>query len=379
MSGVTLLPRVLEKIFSAFTVTDATQTQPIAFKNLRRHASALLVKLGIKYPLLLLPVFDQINATVQNLLRQPGQLTSMEKIVLNEALLVISNHFCDYERQTKFVAETLQEFVPQWTVLPTILKTGCDFVRFYGLDKVPGENDSTMDNRKNLQCAVGAVLAVVRRCSWPDDPDRASRGGFVVGLTESGNPVCRNPVTQHVVPLLPPILTLLKVLNDVFRPEALALLSDGYKNAYSMIENEKKALMGISLNAGDPLDPTAKRPTTPLDKMQTDITVLYENCYHLMGAAGPSLGRDLYQLDGVAAALIGSVFSGLEHLPDFRIRPIIRVFLKPFVYSCPPAFYESVLLPIFAHVAPFSKFRRMSFSGRLILIFGYFFLQCYID
>lgn len=38
-------------------------------------------------------------------------------------------------------------------------------------------------------------------------------------------------------------------------------------------------------------------------------------------------------------------------IPDYRLRPIIRVFMKPFIYSCPPAFYESVLVPVLAHVS----------------------------
>lgn len=41
-------------------------------------------------------------------------------------------------------------------------------------------------------------------------------------------------------------------------------------------------------------------------------------------------------------------------IPDYRLRPIIRVFMKPFIYSCPPAFYESVLVPVLAHVSTHS-------------------------
>lgn len=357
MTGVSLLPRVLEYIFAAFTIAEPSGTLSISVKNLRRHASSLLVKLGIKYPLLLLPVFDQINATVSNLLRQPQhQISKMEKITLQEALLVISNHFCDYERQTNFVKETLVECSGAWSSMASMLRTGCDFVRFIGLDKPPSDDIEWLANRKNIICAVNLVLGCIRRCSWPDDPDRASRGGFVVGLTESGNPICRNPATPLVVPLLPHVLSLMRVLNELYTPEALALLSNGYKNVHAMMDNEKKGLMGLPAIMIDPMDPNIKKPMTPLEKSQTDLNVLFENCCHMMGSSGPSLGRDLYQLNGIASALIGSVFSNVNVIPDYKLRPLIRVFLKPFVYSCPPAFYESVLLPIFAHLAPLSKF-----------------------
>lgn len=357
MTGVSLLPRVLEYIFAAFTTNgESTSNLSIAVKNLRRHASSLLVKLGIKYPLLLLPVFDQINATVVNLLRQnPQQVSKMEKITLQEALLVISNHFCDYERQTNFVKETLTVCSVEWATMASIIRTGCDFVQFLGLDKIPNDDTEWLTNRKNIMCAVNLVLGVIRRCSWPDDPDRASRGGFVVGLTESGNPICRNPATPLVVPLLPHILSLMRVLNELFTPQALAMLSDGYKNVHAMMDNDKKGLMGLPLAMIDPMDPNIRKPMTSAEKCQTDLNVLFENCCHMMGSSGPSLGRDLYQLNGIANALIGSIFSNINHLPDHRLRPLIRVFLKPFVYSCSPAFYDSVLLPIFAHLAPLSK------------------------
>lgn len=71
---------------------------------------------------------------------------------------------------------------------------------------------------------------------------------------------------------------------------------------------------------------------------------------------GPSLGRDLYALQGLAEALIDSIFSSLENVPDFRLRTIVRVFFKPFIYSCAPVLQQTVLLPIFAHFAPFSEF-----------------------
>lgn len=70
-----------------------------------------MVKIGNKYPLLLLPVFDQIRATVDNLSRTdgPANLSCLEKVTLQEALMLISNHFGDYDRQSIFVGEVLRE------------------------------------------------------------------------------------------------------------------------------------------------------------------------------------------------------------------------------------------------------------------------------
>lgn len=108
MPGVAILPRVLEKIFAALVFNGPGETKENrskASKNVRRHAASLMVKIGLKYPLLLLPVFEQIHSNVRGLVREPSQLSRMESLALYEALLLISNHFCEYERQTRFVAE----------------------------------------------------------------------------------------------------------------------------------------------------------------------------------------------------------------------------------------------------------------------------------
>lgn len=367
MTSVSLLPRVLEKIFACVIFQEPTQ--PTATKNLRRHSASLLVKLSIKYPLLLLPVFEQINTTIKNLIVQQSEpLSKMEQILLQEALLVISNHFGDYERQTAYVADIIQESQTQWIKMTDALSSPREFLNFIGLNKSPVDNfqlDPNWHHRRDLMHAVNTVLGVIKRCSWPDDPDRASRGGFVVGLTESGNPIYRNPATPHVVPILPKILALARIFNDMFLPDVLSQFSNGFKKVNDMLEQEKKNLMGISPILTDPMDPTQKKSSTPLSKVQTYLTTLFESCYHMLGSAGPSLGRDLYELAGIGVALVNSVFADLMNVPDYRLRTIIRVFLKPFVYSCPSAFYDSVIMVIFKHVSPSSKWKMNMFVSQM--------------
>ncbi|XP_058459072.1 exportin-5 [Malaya genurostris] len=361
MSGVQLLPRVLDKIFAALVFQVAGETRynrSKAVKNQRRHAASLMVKIAHKYPLLLLPIFDQINTSVHNLIRQRDQLSNVEQVTLLEALLLISNHFCDYERQSNFVAEVTRDAVTLWMHLSPVVKNAHSFIDFVGLNKPPVQPSSNLPdqcniNRGQIVFALNLILGVIKRCSWPDDPDRCSRGGFVVAFTESGNPICRNPATSHVVPLLPHILGLMRVLNELWKSDAMNAVDQYFKCANGMQEHEKKQLLGISPVLQDPLDPNVKSPPTAFDRMQTFLSQTYEHCYHMMGSAGPSLGRDLYALPGIADALISSIFACLENVPDFRLRTLVRVFFKPFVYSCAPVFHESVLLPIFAHFAPF--------------------------
>ena len=129
-----------------------------------------------------------------------------------------------------------------------------------------------------------------------------------------------------------------------------------------MSELEKNQILNNLTNQNfDPkppqqqLEATLNNDKITFEKTQRFQSTLYEHCYHLLGSLGPSLGRDLFQLDGLGNAIVGSVLSNLDYVPDFRIRNIIRVFFKSFAHSCPPSFYKSVLLPIMAHLAPISK------------------------
>lgn len=292
MNGVALLPKVLEKIFSTFMFPDpghSKTNQSSAVKQLRRHAASLMVKIALKYPLLLLPIFDQIHASVQALARQTDLLTSGELIQLQEALLLISNHFCDYERQSTFVLEVIRPAATQWMTLSAVLKSPQAFIEFVGLNQTPINppvDDAFSANRSQIINAIALTLGILKRCAWPEDPDRAQRGGFVVAYTESGNPIFRNPATAHIIPLLPHILALLRVLNELYKPEAVMTIAPGYKQANSLPDTEKKVLMGITAVLTDPMDPNQKAPTTAEERMQKFLHNIYENMYHLIGASG---------------------------------------------------------------------------------------------
>ncbi|XP_043529566.1 exportin-5 [Frieseomelitta varia] len=359
MPGVAILPRVLEKIFAAlvFEAPGETKgTRSRAAKNVRRHAASLMVKISLKYPLLLLPVFEQIHTMVQGLAREPSPLSKMETTLLYEALLLISNHFCDYERQTRFVAEIIGDASAKFIALGSeSFKGPLELIRFVGLDRAPVENiteDPAGQSRSDLMICISTILCVVKRCSIPDDPDRAARGSFVAALSESGNPVYRNPATPHVIPILPTLFALLRTMNALFTPTALAALSEGYKNAHELLEAEKANLLGLNTtNDNERASEPDQSSFTALIRMQSFLSTIHDLCYHMLGSGCHMIGRDFYQLPGLAPALINSVFSNMEMIPDYRLRPIIRVFMKPFIYSCPPAFYESVLVPVLAHVS----------------------------
>ncbi|XP_057339906.1 exportin-5 [Microplitis mediator] len=355
MPGVAILPEVLNKIFAALVFEPPGESKGERSKGtkcVRRHAASLMVKIGIKYPLILLPVFEIIHTTVRRLI-QSEKLTRMESVTLYEALVLISNHFCDYDRQSRFIAETIHDASRDFILLGAqAFKGPEEFISFVGLN-TPVVDDRYGHNRSNLMYCINTILSVVKRCAIPEDPDRATRGGFVVGHSENGNPVYRNPAASNIIPVLPTLFALVRAMNALFTPAALSLLADDYKKAYDLVETERAHLLGLHVSSSN-LEHAAEADqssSSPLPRMQQFLSTIHDNCYHMLGSGCHTLGRDFYSLPGLSIALLNSVFSNMEVIPDYRLRPIIRVFLKPFIYSCPPAFYESVLVPILTHMS----------------------------
>lgn len=188
-----------------------------------------------------------------------------------------------------------------------------EFLQFIGLNKPPvpsNTEDICGQNRSNIVFCVNLLLGAIKRCSWPDDPERATRGGFVVSLTESGNPVCRNPAAPHVVPLLPHILSLINIFNELFSPEAQNLIHESYRGCLAMPETERLNCLGLVGPVSDFGETQVVR--SPLERMQRFLTGLHESCYHMIGSLGPSLGRDLYSIPDLGLAIINSVLSYMQ-------------------------------------------------------------------
>ena len=134
--------------------------------------------------------------------------------MVQEALLIISNHFGDCERQMAFVAEIIGPTVGTWHRLNPILSNPILFMKHVGLkDERTEDFELYHTRRQELMVVLNTALGVIKRCQAPDDPDKALRGGFVVAQTKNGNPIYRNPATPQIMPLLPHILSMLKVFS----------------------------------------------------------------------------------------------------------------------------------------------------------------------
>ncbi|KAK8751328.1 hypothetical protein OTU49_014122 [Cherax quadricarinatus] len=353
-----VLPDVLNKIFSALTFSLPGQTKDSrsrAVKNVRRHGCSLMVKIALGYPDILLEAFDFINNVVDSLSHNPQELSQMEKGTLQEALMIINNHFHNFDKQTVFIGKVLSPVSVMWSDVKQPFSSPLDFMSFVGLDKAPvepSENDVNGQNRAQIMYCVNLILAVIKRSEFSSDPDRAEHGGFILERSENGAIVYRNPATPHVMPLLHQLFCLVRLFNNLWHPEALACVSPGYAKAHDLPDNDKNNILGLTSNIADPCIDSPK-VQQPLERMQHFLSMLHSNCYHILGNAGLSLGLQFYQHSHLTDYLIHSSLTNLHLIPDYRLRPIIRTFLRPFIQCCPPQCYHVVLLPILNHLCPY--------------------------
>ena len=369
------LQAVLERIFAAtiFTLPGQTvKSRSRTVRNVRRHACSLMIKISRLFPALLLPAFDYLKSTVEKLssqVHESAQLSRMERITLQEALLLISNQFAHFDYQSAFISEFMRPATEQWTspAFSAAFESSSTFMSYVGLDKPPVEpsaEDLSGQNRSELLYCMNVFLSVIKRCRIPEDQEVAARGGFlIVGQrTESGGPVFRHPAAPHIIPLLFNTFRLARVLHGLWEPQAKQYLSQSYSKAYDMPESEVTNILGSapSLNpqvdvsiANGSSDPTeTNRMQTPVERMQGFLAQLHFNVFHFLGSLGETLVNEFYSISGLATAVAGTACYCLEYISDYRLRPVIRVFCRPFITSCPPHLHTIVLLPVLSHLCP---------------------------
>ncbi|XP_051775267.1 exportin-5 [Erpetoichthys calabaricus] len=346
------LPQVLSKLFASVTfevIEESKAPRTRAVKNVRRHACSSIIKMCRDYPQLIHPCFDMLYNYVKQLFSNEMLLTQMEKCALMEALVLVSNQFKCYEKQKIFLEELMGAVSTRWLSgeMTQVLSDPGMFVSFVGADQTisdPISDDPCGINRSRISFCVYTILGVVKRARWPRELEEAKAGGFVVGYAPNGNPIFRNPCSEQVGKLLDNLLALIRTHNNLFSPEHSARLSETFSKAFDMMEVEKNAVLGLPQPLLDLYDSPVYK--TVLERMQGFFCTLYDNCYHILGNAGPSLEQDFYNIPSLAEKLVNSAFINLVFVPDYRLRPMLRVFLKLLVVSCPAEYYDSLICPI---------------------------------
>ncbi|VDI37941.1 exportin-5 [Mytilus galloprovincialis] len=277
------LPVVLKKIFSAVTFSQDGQTKATrsrAVKNVRQHACSIVVKISKQYTDLIFPVFDQLYTHIKEIGRDSEQLSQMEKCILMEALILVSNKFCNFEKQSAFIDEMLKPVKDLWISqdFKEAFWSTEKFMSYIGVDRAPVEPSSADTcgiNRSHISCCINTILAVMKRSKWPDNPQEASNGGFVMCSLEDGTIVYRNPATSHVSLLLENLLYLMKTMNALYHPDYLQGRHPEFTKSYEMNEIEKLTILGIPPPCVDLTQSVDSKK--PVDRMQIFLTTTHDN------------------------------------------------------------------------------------------------------
>lgn len=340
-----LLQPVFDRIFATVVFNEPGQSKDSRTKivrNVRRHAGSLLIKMSLQHPALLAQQFEYLKTNVERLSRTQDdtQLSRNEIMVLQEALLIISNQFTNFQMQCDLIGEIIRPASEQWIALsPACFNSAQEFLSFTGLDRPPADpsvEDSYGRNRSELLACTSVFLAILKRC-------RASTDLFK-----------GHPAAQHMAPLLFHTFRLARVLHQLWEPEAQILLSPFYAKAFNMLDTEKANILtqgGISqlaIQSGS----QEQKQQTPLERVQNFLVQIHLNVFTILGSFGETLGQQFYVQPGLAVAVAGTACYGMQHIPDHRLRSVVRLCCRPFISACPAQLHQSVLLPFLAHLFP---------------------------
>lgn len=339
-----LLQPVLNKIFSAVIFNIAGQTKDTRTKivrNVRRHACSLLVKICLQHSALLAQHFEFLKNNVERLsqTQDDSKLSRMEVVALQESLLIISNQFSSFQMQSDFIGQVIRPAAEQWATMSPAFNSAQEFLSFIGLDRPPADplvEDSYGQNRSELIACTFVFMAVLKRCRTSTELFKG------------------HPAAQHMASLLFQTFRLARVLHQLWEPEAKKFLSPFYAKAHDVLDSERASILaqgGIS-QLGTQASTQEQKKQTPMERVQNFLVQIHANVFVILGSFGETLGEQFYAQPGLAVAMAGTACCGMEHLPDYRLRSIVRMFCRPFILACPAQFHQSVLFPFLAHLFP---------------------------
>ncbi|XP_073484789.1 exportin-5-like [Aquarana catesbeiana] len=357
-----LIPSILTKLFSAVTFQPNNkdpQTRSVQCFRFHHLACTSIIKICHFTPELVLPHFDLLSSQAMLLMRDK-RVPQVEKYSMLEAQVMISNYFNSYEKQQDFLAQLLSQATSVWSSheMQRAVSSPDEFISYVGAEILKGleEGESPCQtNRSQLNLCLYTVKGVLQNAKWPSDLEAAKAGGFVVGFTSDGNPIYRNPCSEQVLKLLDSIFSLVRAFNNLYLPEVVQKMGESYAKCLDILETEKKCILGLIQPVMDTYDVPVYRSAEK--RMQAFFRSMYDSCWQILGKLGPAMLQDFYSIPDLATRLLNSAFCNLSNVPDYRLRAMLHMFMKPFILSCPPERYESLLCPIMGPLLTFMNQR----------------------
>uniref|UniRef100_A0A8D8PS84 Exportin-5 n=1 Tax=Cacopsylla melanoneura TaxID=428564 RepID=A0A8D8PS84_9HEMI len=374
------LPKVLDKVFTLLLFSPpqsgSDNVEPAKLKSvkqLRKHAGSLIVKLSSRYPSLLTPFFDTM---LNVLLTCSSQLSQLQINCLHEALITINNHTATFEKQTSFIRSLLDvnNMAAVWLQLTnSVFSDAGQFIEFVGLHLPANEDDPVIrNNRIQIMRSVNLIVAILRRCRPPHRPQALKQGGYILG---DGDKVV-NPMSSHVLPLIPAVLKLINIVEQLHNPDhyqrqgvidpnKTRLIHPDMKPAFDIDEGEKKNLLGEQYFGSAPSKSVDDNSDLILDKsplyhMQVFLTSLYENLFILLGFVVRTMSHEVFTIPEFSRAIHENLLADIGRLPNFRLRAMVRHFVRHYVSQCPQGSAQDSVLLVFMNYFTTHMYQRIN-------------------
>ncbi|XP_020614458.1 exportin-5-like [Orbicella faveolata] len=350
-----LVMDVLKKMFQVIlfnTTGDPKGPWSPDVLHARRHACAAVIKICKGFGELLVPVFDALKQHVQSLF--VGELVPVkDRCTLTEALVIASNKL-SREKQNEFLIELLTPIRDIWLSdkMQGAISSPENFLSFIGMDQDTAsyfQNAELKGRRFQVMLCVTTIMAVVRSCALLNTQTATSEG-LSIGSMPNGTPYVHNPCAPHVLPLLGNITVLAKCLNSLYDPVVKSAMTPAYTAALDMHDLDTSAIYVLPYERVKSEVPTVQNP---LAATRSFLYHLSDTCYHALGYSASCLSHDFYSIPDLSRLLADNVIKSLQYVPNYRLRFVVRNFLKLFILHCPECDYQDVMIPV---LSPFFSF-----------------------
>ena len=337
-----LFKLILEKLFDELTYfkNESIQLQLNEkavgsylkfYMNVRRQTAANVLNICKNYNKdlkhMLNPLYEQVNKHIEC----PNS-TQMEKIILIQALVYLSNQLPSFESRVTFINELISPTFKFFTSeeFQFKIKDAISFVGYIGLNdssKQSVDIASTLTNRKQIFYHVNLLFAIVKSLDLTNDTNNQ--------LNEQ---ILETNLFPYLFKILDVILDLFKCFNMIHGLPQTEL------NPYylNIPESAKASIAGTSQGQHAAHGPNSMHLESSIyseDHNNSEKCLMffyntYETLNQLIGLYLNKFKKELILVEADQAKLnfvykLGdALFSNLNQIPNFRVRLIIRYILR---------------------------------------------------
>eukprot|EP01105_Mastigella_eilhardi_P021245 TRINITY_DN5133_c0_g1_i2.p1 TRINITY_DN5133_c0_g1~~TRINITY_DN5133_c0_g1_i2.p1 ORF type:complete len:1194 (-),score=306.98 TRINITY_DN5133_c0_g1_i2:36-3449(-) len=308
----------------------------MAISQTRQKAFSVLIRLATCVPNAMKPYSGELLPMLRSLLAAPTT-TEGEKILLYEAVTLLSNTTETVEQQAALLDSTLEDVLTQWASaemsshLGNVLSCVQYVSSFSSLSGIVPEEEAVI-RRKRLYFNMNVLHNVWRRCNVRPVP-----GDGTVWA-----------VWGQVQRVLPNLALLVRSLHELWNPVLRTAAGPGKPPVippeWHVIFNVPDSVLANLIGSH------AKKPTTAQEYLQLSLEHLRDFAYNMGGWAATKSGCLFYRAPGFAKFMLESFFSNLNCMDNRHLFKLLRSLVAPIVSQCPVSDLPTVaepLLPLF--------------------------------